>query len=261
MASQVSYCYAANRQARIPVRNVIHTSASPAASPRLWPPLAKAPCERWIGCQWFGGSLEEYIKSFNAPASAGDATNGQRGVSSKTHSLVYLSADAEDELETLREDEVYIIGGIVDRNRYKVSCNSNYRHRLILMGSEEQNLCQNKAERLEIRTARLPIGAYIANLPTRKVLTVNQVFQILTEYIDKQDWKEAFETVIPSRKFVEKKRRRRGGEKDTDAVGGAPTRDQPSDAEEDDQDAEVDEAHIEESLNNKSVNKLLDSSI
>ena len=36
-------------------------------------------------------------------------------------------------------------------------------------------LCQNKAERLGIRTARLPIGTYLANLPTRKVLTVNQV--------------------------------------------------------------------------------------
>ena len=33
---------------------------------------------------------------------------------------VYLSADAEDELETLQENETYIIGGIVDRNRYKV---------------------------------------------------------------------------------------------------------------------------------------------
>jgi tRNA (guanine9-N1)-methyltransferase len=34
---------------------------------------------------------------------------------------VYLSADAEEELDTLKENETYIIGGIVDRNRYKVS--------------------------------------------------------------------------------------------------------------------------------------------
>lgn len=257
MASQVSYCYAANRQARIPVRNVIHTSASPEASPRLWPPLAKAPCERWIGCQWYRGNLEDYIKSFNAPSETDESASGPSRVSSKTHSLVYLSADAEDELETLRDDEVYIIGGIVDRNRYKVSLSTSYR--ISIRHAHKQNLCQNKAERLEIRTARLPIGAYIANLPTRKVLTVNQVFQILTEYIDKQDWKEAFETVIPSRKFVEKKRRRRGGDK-KDAEGGenASAKGDQSDGEgeettEAEAEAEVDEADLAEALNTPTV--------
>ena len=35
-------------------------------------------------------------------------------------SVVYLTADTEDELTELRPDETYIIGGIVDHNRYKV---------------------------------------------------------------------------------------------------------------------------------------------
>lgn len=43
-----------------------------------------------------------------------------------------------------------------------------------------QNLCQNKATTLGIRTARLPIGTYLANMPTRKVLTVNQVRRFLS---------------------------------------------------------------------------------
>src|SRR4051794_21189801 len=34
--------------------------------------------------------------------------------------LVYLTADAEESLEHLVDGDVYIIGGIVDRNRYKV---------------------------------------------------------------------------------------------------------------------------------------------
>lgn len=34
--------------------------------------------------------------------------------------IVYLTADSEDELTELRPDETYIIGGIVDHNRYKV---------------------------------------------------------------------------------------------------------------------------------------------
>lgn len=43
------------------------------------------------------------------------------------HKLVYLSADAEEELTTLAEDEIYVIGGIVDRNRYKVGLSSTVR--------------------------------------------------------------------------------------------------------------------------------------
>lgn len=35
-------------------------------------------------------------------------------------SIVYLTADSEEELTELRPNETYIIGGIVDRNRYKV---------------------------------------------------------------------------------------------------------------------------------------------
>jgi tRNA (guanine9-N1)-methyltransferase len=35
--------------------------------------------------------------------------------------VVYLTADSEDELSELRPDETYIIGGICDHNRYKVT--------------------------------------------------------------------------------------------------------------------------------------------
>lgn len=49
--------------------------------------------------------------------------------------LVYLSADAEETLTELKEDELYIIGGIVDRNRYK-------------------NLTSEKAAELGIRAAK-----------------------------------------------------------------------------------------------------------
>lgn len=38
-----------------------------------------------------------------------------------------------------------------------------------------QNLCEEKAKSQGIRTARLPIGVFLSELPTRKVLTINQV--------------------------------------------------------------------------------------
>ena len=56
--------------------------------------------------------------------------------------LVYLTADSDVTLKSLDPSDVYIIGGIVDRNRYK-------------------NLTLDKANKDGIRHARLPIGDYM----------------------------------------------------------------------------------------------------
>lgn len=71
-----------------------------------------------------------------------------------------MHADAEDELSELDPKCAYIIGGIVDRNRYK-------------------GLCRTKAETGGIRTARLPIGDYV-KLLAAPVMTVNHVRRLLT---------------------------------------------------------------------------------
>lgn len=59
------------------------------------------------------------------------------------------------ELDGLDPGKAYIIGGIVDRNRYK-------------------NLCLNKAIDDGIETARLPIGGRLRMMGS-PILTVNQV--------------------------------------------------------------------------------------
>jgi Trm5-related predicted tRNA methylase len=57
-------------------------------------------------------------------------------------SLIYLTADAERQVESLDKDHAYIIGGIVDRNRYP-------------------RLCLEKANDLGIATASLPITEHL----------------------------------------------------------------------------------------------------
>ncbi|KAL1721682.1 guanine-1-methyltransferase-domain-containing protein [Schizophyllum commune] len=108
--------------------------------------------------------------------------------------VVYLTADSEVELSELKEDETYIIGGICDHNRYK-------------------NLCLNKAKETGIRTARLPIGRYLAHMPTRKVLTVNQVVEIMGKWVETRDWEKALLEVMPKRKFNPNGRQQKGGGK------------------------------------------------
>jgi tRNA (guanine9-N1)-methyltransferase len=86
----------------------------------------------------------------------------------------------------LEDDKVYIIGGIVDRNRLKRAAIS-------------------RAEELGIATAKLPITDYLS-MATTKVLTCNHVFEILLKYRERgNDWKKAFLDVLPVRKDAKEK--------------------------------------------------------
>ena len=97
-----------------------------------------------------------------------------------TESLVYLTADSTTVLSALRDDRVYVLGGIVDRNRLK-------------------NITMEKARQQGIATARFPIGEY-CDLTGSEVLTINQCFEILLARHATADWSEAFLRGIPSRK-------------------------------------------------------------
>lgn len=94
--------------------------------------------------------------------------------------LVYLTADSDNELQELDPEAIYIIGGIVDRNRHKL-------------------LCYNKAVEQGIAHARLPIGDYM-RLASSAVMTTNHVCDIMLKWMELRDWKQAFEAVIPNRK-------------------------------------------------------------
>ena len=76
---------------------------------------------------------------------------------------MYLTPDSQDTLEELDPQKVYIIGGLVDRNRHK-------------------GLCQSKADKQGIKSAKLPIEQHLKLAGTR-VLTVNQTAAILIHWL------------------------------------------------------------------------------
>lgn len=148
--SQLGFVYSNNRTAQHPFSAVMYSGFSPESAPRLWAKLGKANWPRWHRQYFYREDVGTLAKSLAgrvtpkevdaAPVeplvatSIPDSTTTpyEEFVSAlagpnlpdsipSTHKLVYLSADAEEELSTLAEDEVYIIGGIVDRNRHKVS--------------------------------------------------------------------------------------------------------------------------------------------
>lgn len=170
-------------------------------------------------------SSSTLVAADSAPAET--STNGRHFASEETRQTlhriarsdaIYLTADTDDTLETLEAGKTYIIGGIVDKNRYK-------------------GLCRAKADRLGIRAAKLPLshdmlqavernvrlqGESIQDEAAvdgdhdephdqggkgfvgRKVLTVNQVVEILTAWTETRDWVKALEKALPRRKLKQR---------------------------------------------------------
>ncbi|TMW68831.1 hypothetical protein Poli38472_006299 [Pythium oligandrum] len=104
----------------------------------------------------------------------------------RKEALVYLTADSPNTITELDKDKVYIIGGIVDRNRLK-------------------GATYNKALEQGIATAKLPLDQHVDMGASTRVLTVNHVFEILVRYSETKDWKGAAMSTLPSRKGVEEK--------------------------------------------------------
>lgn len=81
--------------------------------------------KRWTGCEWWEEGYErlwaqEPLLEDGSNASEGSAQGDEKRSRCSKDSVVYLTADADDELDELKEGETYVLGGIVDRNRHKV---------------------------------------------------------------------------------------------------------------------------------------------
>jgi tRNA (guanine9-N1)-methyltransferase len=96
--------------------------------------------------------------------------------------VVYLTSDSETTLSDLDDSKIYIIGGIVDRNRLK-------------------RAAIDRAETLGVATAKLPIDEYLKKMEATRVLTCNHVFEILLKYRENgRDWQQALLDVLPKKK-------------------------------------------------------------
>jgi tRNA (guanine9-N1)-methyltransferase len=98
--------------------------------------------------------------------------------------IVYLTSDSETTLHTLDNSKIYVIGGIVDRNRLKKAA-------------------LNRADALGVATAKLPIDEHMKMMGATRVLTCNHVFEILQHCrFNGNDWKKALVEVLPKRKDI-----------------------------------------------------------
>lgn len=104
LCSQLSRCYAFNRRCDLPFELII-TGFSGPVSEKI--KKSHPEFDRWE-IERKKDSLESCI--------------GQE----PSLDYIYLSADADEVLESVKEDSILIIGGIVDRNRHKVRCFVTY---------------------------------------------------------------------------------------------------------------------------------------
>jgi tRNA (guanine9-N1)-methyltransferase len=96
-------------------------------------------------------------------------------------SIVYLTHDSDDVLEELDPEKVYVVGGIVDRNRLK-------------------GATLTKANGLGVATARLNLDTSVHIDHGTPVLTVNHCVDILQLAANGASWQDAYVTVLPVRK-------------------------------------------------------------
>ncbi|XP_071707561.1 tRNA (guanine(9)-N1)-methyltransferase-like [Rutidosis leptorrhynchoides] len=159
LVKQITYCYAVNGKSVVPSH--------------LW----------LTGYEGEMGNQLEKIPGFDKWIIDKDSAPYIDTFETQKEQLVYLTADSENMLTELDPKKIYIIGGLVDRNRWK-------------------GITMNKAVEQGIQTAKLPIGNYL-KMSSSQVLTVNQVIEILLKFLETKDWKASFFHVVPQRKRCE----------------------------------------------------------
>eukprot|EP00934_Nitzschia_sp_Nitz4_P001496 Nitzschia sp. Nitz4//scaffold98_size77359//46788//47759//NITZ4_005550-RA/size77359-processed-gene-0.40-mRNA-1//-1//CDS//3329560763//1496//frame0 len=163
LAQQIRYCYSYNKKSPNPC--LVSATSLEDGSETLQHLHKEAGFAEW-GSRLFtctNKSLEDYYAN-------------------RKSKIVYLTSDSDTVLSTLDPESIYVIGGIVDRNRLK-------------------NTTLDRAKELGVATAQLPLDAHWTNRTSTPVLTCNHVLNILLKYREfGEDWAKALEEVLPRRK-------------------------------------------------------------
>lgn len=161
LAMQIRYCYGENKNSTHPCLISVTSAAG----------------ETLGHLQNVSGFSEWYTRAFTWTSQP-----FQEHFKDRLDKVVYLTSDSSNVLSDLDDDKIYVIGGIVDRNRLR-------------------RAAINKAESLGVATAKLPIDEYLKKMATTRVLTCNHVFQILLKFRENgKNWQQALLDVLPSRK-------------------------------------------------------------
>ena len=167
LASQIRYCYSYNKNSPNPC-----LWAATSLTKKTLALLEKeAGYSEWIHRCYTGTplSLEEYYKD-------------------NLKNVIYLTSDSDNTISELDNDKIYVIGGIVDRNRLK-------------------GIAMRRAQELGVATAKLPLEEHLEKMPATRILTTNHVFDIMLKYREcGNSWGEALQRVLPSRKEAEFKK-------------------------------------------------------
>ncbi|EKE39557.1 hypothetical protein ENUP19_0257G0051 [Entamoeba nuttalli] len=131
-----------------------------------------------------GSSLKKYIdKHPNTPQwrliTFTDKTINQ--LINTLHLPVYLTAESSESLKGINDNDIFIIGGLVDHKQHK-------------------GVSQQKAESLHLPTLKLPIEENISSMKNI-VMATNHVFETLCRFKQSNNWKDSLEKSIPSRYF------------------------------------------------------------
>jgi tRNA (guanine9-N1)-methyltransferase len=254
--------YAANRRAAAPFARVLFTALGGRTRARM-DAMNDGGYTRWARCEWWDAGYEDLWRAGTPPPGddgdsaaesselpAEDPAEPAAGPSdppvreesrarAPQASVVYLTADSPDELTELRPDETYIIGGIVDRNRYKVclpaSCTSLHPpsppEPLPGQGGAHRRPARAPADRDLPRRAPDAQGAHrepgVLPSPCSLAgccLISRQVFEILLKWVETRDWEQALLAVMPQRKFYNGEpapEADEDGDEDADADDGA----------------------------------------
>ena len=175
MVRQIVDLYSINKVSTNPFRVILY-----GVGKQIKEGLERSDYKNWIGIEVY---FKEDYPTFDKFIQEILYKDDKRKMNDIKYNIYYLSADSENNIETIDNNSTYIIGGIVDRNKYK-------------------GLSLNKAKELGINHGKFSIGEYL-KLQSSQVLTTNHTFHILNEFSIKHDWKEAFVSIIPKRKQEE----------------------------------------------------------